>query len=135
MRPWALGSEGAKSTDGHGRRGQERCADRPKERYIDRSAQRLAADLPFQDACSLSSSPSSPGPGSDSVVPRASVLVGGVALAVDAVGIDLEQDHDAVPRHGGRPRWRAPRSSATATLPRAADHTGGGWAATCTGPG
>ena len=38
-------------------------------------------------------------------------------------------------RRGGRPRWRAPRSSATATPPRAAGRTGGGRAVTCTGRG
>ena len=48
MRPWASGSGAAESTDGHGRRGQERCADRaqtvrrsgaqtPQERCADRS--------------------------------------------------------------------------------------------------
>ena len=37
-RPWASGSGAAESTDGHGRRGQERCADRPRERRAGRSA-------------------------------------------------------------------------------------------------
>jgi hypothetical protein len=38
MRPWASGSGATESTDGHGRRGQERCADRPQERCAGRSA-------------------------------------------------------------------------------------------------
>jgi hypothetical protein len=41
-------------------------------------------------------------------------------LTVNAVGVDLEQDGDAMPgaaRRGGRPRWREPRSSATARSP------------------
>ena len=38
-------------------------------------------------------------------------------------------------RRGGRPRWRAPRSSARATPPRAAGHRGVGRAVTCTGRG
>jgi hypothetical protein len=37
MRPWAPGSGAAGRTDGHGRRGQERYADRPQERCADRS--------------------------------------------------------------------------------------------------
>jgi hypothetical protein len=43
--------------------------------------------------------------------------------------------HFRMPRRGGRPRWRAPRSSATATPPRAAGHTDAGRAMTCTGRG
>jgi hypothetical protein len=46
----APGPEGAESTDGHGRRGGERCADRPEERPADCSARHLAADLASQDA-------------------------------------------------------------------------------------
>jgi hypothetical protein len=52
-RCWVRTNVGAaRRTDGHGRRGQERCADR--------SGQHPAADLPLQDICSLSSSPCSP---------------------------------------------------------------------------
>jgi hypothetical protein len=35
------------------------------------------------------------------------VLVGGVSMPIDAVGVDLEQDGDAAPG-GGRPRWPVP---------------------------
>jgi len=38
IRPSVPGQEGAESTDRYGRRGRERCADRPQERYADRSA-------------------------------------------------------------------------------------------------
>ena len=48
MRPCVPGPGGAESTDGHGRRGQERCPDRPRERYTDRTAQLLASDLLLQ---------------------------------------------------------------------------------------
>ena len=61
-------------------------------------------------------------------------LVGGVGLPVDAVGVDLEQDRDAVPGAGGRPRSRAPRRSATARPRHAAGRRGGGRAATGTAP-
>jgi hypothetical protein len=57
MRPCAPAWEAAESTDAHGRRGWERCAGHPKERYADRPAWCLAAELPFQVACSLSPSP------------------------------------------------------------------------------
>jgi hypothetical protein len=56
MRPRVPGPEGAESTDGYGRRGRERCADRPEERSADRSARSLAADLAFQDFLLPSSS-------------------------------------------------------------------------------
>jgi hypothetical protein len=46
-------------THGHARTaGQERHADRQQERYNDRPARRMAAELPLQDACSLPLSPS-----------------------------------------------------------------------------
>ena len=78
--PWAPDFGAVWATDGgrkgHGRGRQERCPDRPQERYVGRPARCLTADLPLQAAGSLSASPSSPGPGpgSGSVVPRASVM-------------------------------------------------------------
>src|ERR1700680_2135106 len=42
--------------------------------YADRSHPNSRSDLPFQDACSMSSSPSSPGSSPASWVPRASAM-------------------------------------------------------------
>lgn len=49
---WGGGTHGRARTAGH-----ERHADRQQERYNDRPAWRMAAELPFQDACSLPLSP------------------------------------------------------------------------------
>src|SRR5581483_8532854 len=54
------GAGGGAAHGRHGRRGQERRVDRPQGRRAGRSAC-PAADLAFQDACSLLSPPSSPG--------------------------------------------------------------------------
>jgi len=59
------------------------------------------SNLPFQDACSVSSS--SPGVWlgvADAKGVGDALAVGG-GLAVDAVGVDLEQDRDAVPGAAG----------------------------------
>jgi hypothetical protein len=50
---WGGGTHGRARTAG-----QERYADRQQERYNDRPARRMAAELPFQDSCSLPLSPS-----------------------------------------------------------------------------
>jgi hypothetical protein len=80
-------TEAERATDGAGGSG-----------YSDRPAPLLASDLPFQEACSVSSS-SSPGVwlGAADVECVGDALVRGGGLAVDAVGVDLEQDRDAVP--------------------------------------
>jgi hypothetical protein len=69
-----------------GRAGHERSRDGPRtgaekatdgaggSGYYDRSHPDCGPDLPFQDACSVSLSLSSPGSGSASWVPRASVM-------------------------------------------------------------
>ena len=62
----------------------------------------LTSELVFQETCSLSPSPSSPG--SSGVLGAEGVgdaLVGGVVPPVDAVRVDLEQDGDAVPGAAG----------------------------------
>ena len=66
-------------------------------------SRRPVRGLPFQYACAVSPSPSSPGSwlgvlGAKGV---GDALVGGVGLPVDAVGVDLEQDGDAVPGAAG----------------------------------
>ncbi len=68
MRPWASGLVHGRGRKTHGRGRWERLR-RPYARLC-------ASDLAFQDACSLSSSPSSPGSDSGRVswVPRASVI-------------------------------------------------------------
>jgi hypothetical protein len=68
--PCAANFEAVRATDGganiHGQRGGSGYADRP--------ARFLAADLPFQDACSLSSLLSSPRSNWRSGLPRASLI-------------------------------------------------------------
>ena len=93
--PGFLGA--GRRTDGHGRREREWFADRP--------ARFLASDLEIRDACSLSSSPCRRGWSWRRWVPKSigDALVSGIGLAVDAVGVDLEQDRDAVPGAAGDP--------------------------------
>ena len=66
------------------------------ERLRRPSARLLAFDLAFQVACSLPSSPSSPGSDSDRELLDAEgvgdPLVRGVSLPVDAGRVDLQQD-------------------------------------------
>ena len=85
MRPWAPGS-GGRTAHGRRRNWPRTRAKRPTDAggkatdgaggsgHADRSRPDSRPDLPFQDACSLSPSPSSPGSCSASPVPRASVM-------------------------------------------------------------
>jgi hypothetical protein len=85
----------------------------------------FGSDLAFQDACSISSSPSSPG--SDSVWASGRLgiegvgdpLVRGVSLPVDAMSVDLQQDRDAVP--GGLGEWNH-RPAIASSVPPVNDH-------------
>jgi hypothetical protein len=124
MRPWAPGPEGAECTDGHGRRGWERCADRPEERSADRSARRMAADLAFQAAGSLLSPSSPPGPGPGSMVLSASVMRWLAATIPDAWW--------SRPRKS-LPWWRRSSSAVTTSQGSWCSRGGGWWSARCAG--
>jgi hypothetical protein len=73
-----------------------------------------AADLLFQDPCSLSSSPSpAPSWGAEGV---GEALVRGVGPTVDAVRVDLQQDGGAVPGAAGDLGRRSQRGVQRAAL-------------------
>jgi len=126
MRPCAPGF-GVRAVDGPSRNRPRTATDQPTDGaggsgYADRSRPDSRSDLPFQDACSMSPSPSSPGVflGVLGAEGLGDALVGGGRLAVDAVGVDLQQDRDAMPagasgrKPPGTPATRRspPRSSA-----------------------
>jgi len=102
--------------------------------YADRLRPNSRSELQFQDACSMSPSPSSPGSSSASGMPRARRCAGRRSPGRRCSGVDLEQDRDAVPGAagdlgGGHPEF-SHRDTAACRRSR-----GGGRTATGTGRG